>query len=796
MTNHWIDYQNSDVIMVIGANPAENHPLAMKWINRARETRQAKLIVVDPRVSRTAQQADLHVRIRPGTDIAYLGGLIDFAMRNNRFNKDYLVAYTNAAYLIHPDYKFSDGMFSGAGGGEGPVNYDTATWTYQKDDKGNFKTDPTLQDPQTVFQLMKQQYSRYDVRTVCNVTGCSPSDFEKAANLFTGTGLPGKAGNLVYAMGITQSTHGAQNVRATAMLQLLLGNVGIAGGGVNAQRGESNVQGSTDMGILYGNLPGYNPYPQASRNPTLAKYLEMEVPRTSYWANRNKFLISNLKAWWGDKATSANDFAYDYLPKGDGRNHSHIGIFDDMAGGKIKGFFVWGQNPAVAGPNAAGERAALAKLDWLVVVDLFESETAAFWKAPETAARDIKTEVFLLPAAASFEREGSITNSGRWIQWRWQALDPPGEAKRDLWIADRLFKAIRSEYARGGVFPDPIVNLKWDYGDGPDVTKVAVELNGYTTADGKPLLNFTKLAADGSTACGNWIYSGYYNDLEKPPAKSRIKEKEGIGLHAQWGFAWPVNRRVLYNRVSADAAGKPWADDPRWVVKWDGAQWLTRDVPDFGWKNADNSFIPPATSAANPFIMQTEGRGRLFAISGLKDGPFPEHYEPMESPVSNALSKVQNNPAVTIWKSEIGKLARQASPDLPIIATTMRLTEHYQSGVMTRGSPWLAEAQPEMFAEISPTLAEKLDVKNGDMIQVTSARSAISVHALVTRRVAPLLVGGKQVELIALPFHWGFAGTSPGASANDLSPHVGDPNTTIPEYKAFLCNVSAATGVE
>lgn len=793
MTNHWNDYANSDVILAIGANPAENHPLAIKWIDRARERRGAKFIVVDPRYSRTAQHADLYIPLRPGTDVAFLGGMIRYALENGRYNKEYLVNYTNAAYLVDPGYSFQDGYFSGAAEKDGMFTYATATWTYQKDASGQILTDPTLEHPRTVFQLMKEHFRRYDIKTVCSITG-SPEDlYRQACELFTSTWEPGRAGNILYAMGITQSTHGTQNVRSIAILQLLLGNIGIAGGGVNAQRGESNVQGSTDMALMYQDLPGYNPAPTVQNGATLAQYLEKNVPKSGYWANRNKFLISLLKAWWGEHATPANDFAYDFLPKSDGGNHSHIALFEDMAQGKVKGLFLWGQNPAVGGPHAKAERAAMANLDWLVVIDLFETESANFWRAPGIDPTAIRTEVFLLPAAASFEKQGSITNSGRWIQWRYQALKPPGEARPDLWIADRLYKAIRAAYAAdpNAVFPDPILKLNWNYGDGeePDVVKVAVEINGYTVADGKPVANFTKLAADGSTACGNWIYSGYYADLKDPAVKRRQRETAGLGLHPKWGYAWPLNRRILYNRCSADAEGRPW-DEERWLVRWDGEKWETRDVPDFGWKDPSGNPIPPARSAVVPFIMLPEGKGRLFATAGVNDGPFPEHYEPMESPVRNALSPVQHNPAVKVWKSEMGVLAQMASPEFPYIATTFRLTEHWQSGAMTRKSPWLSELQPEVFVEISPSLARKLGIRHGEMVRVSTIRGAIELRALVTERIRPLVIQGREYEIVGMPWHWGYVGLVTGATVNDVTPSVGDPNTTIPEYKAFLCNIT------
>jgi formate dehydrogenase major subunit len=626
MTNHWIDYRNADVLMAIGANTAENHPISMRWVNAARE-KGGKLIAVDPRFTRTAAVADVWAPLRPGTDIAFFGGLINYTLQNGLFAEEYVRNYTNATYLINPDYSFQDGMFSGASDpGPANVKYNKSTWSYQRDKDGNVLTDPTMTDPLCVFQILKKHYERYDIKTVCSITGTPEASFRKVAETYCATGRPGKAGTILYAMGITQHTHGSQNVRAIALLQLLLGNVGIAGGGVNAQRGEANVQGSTDMAMLFNNMPGYLGHPKASLHPTLAAYNRVETPKAGYWTNKPKFLASLLKAYWGDAATPANDFAYDYWPKLDDRNHSHIYMFEQMLAGEIQGMFAWGQNPAVGGPNAKRERAALAKLKWLVAVDIFETETASFWyKAPGVNPANIDTEVFLLPAAISYEKEGSIANSGRWIQWRWKALEPPGQAKSDLWIADKLFKAIRKAYQAGGAFPDPILKMNWAYdGEGdaePDIEKVAIEINGYETATKKPLLNFTRLAADGSTTCGCWIYSGYYNDPHAPPTKSRIPEKQGIGLNPLWAFAWPLNRRILYNRCSSDPAGRPW--DPRApVIWWQNGGWIASDVPDFGWKNADGTFTLPEATANKPFIMLPELQGLLFS-DRLGEGPLP-----------------------------------------------------------------------------------------------------------------------------------------------------------------------------
>lgn len=801
MTNLFPDYKNSDVFLMIGANPAENHPQVMRFAGMAMANRGAKIIVVDPRFTKTAAKAHIYAPIRPGTDIAFLYGMINYAIENNLYFHEYVVNYTNASYLISPDYKFEDGVFSGLVEKDGKFSYDTSSWAYQKDGD-TIRKDPTLQDPLCVFQILKKHASRYDIKTVCSITGTPEDVYRQVCELYCSTGRPDKAGNLLYAMGITQHTYGSQNVRAAAILQLLLGNIGIPGGGVNAQRGESNVQGSTDQAMLYHLFPGYNPSFSAAAHPTLKDYIEKETPKSGYWSNRPKFIISMLKAWFGDKATAENDYCFDWLPKHTGKDHSHLAIFERMAEGKIKGFFAWGQNPAVGGPSTIAAKKALENLEWMVGVDLFETETVSFWKRPGVNPADIKTEVFLLPTAFSYEKEGTVANSSRWIQWRWKAVDPPGEAKSDLWIADRLMKAIKKEYQSGGKFPEPILNITWDYPElpehhgEPDIMAVAREMNGYNVADGSLLDSFAKIKDDGSTACGIWIYAGYmYEDPElKVPASQRRsrEDKSGLGLFPKWSFAWPANRRIVYNRCSADPNGKPW-DPTRVLVAWDGSKWVTNDVPDFSFKDAaTGEFIPPHVSAASPFIMNAEGQARLFAPTGMKDGPLPEHYEPVESPVKNIMSSQQCNPIAVYYKGEFAKIAEMASPDYPYIGTTHRLVEHYQSGAVTRCCPTLAMLMPEMFVTISPTLAAKLGIKPGDMVKVSTIRGEIRCKANVLPIIKPLKVNGKEIEIIGIPWHWGYQGIVTGETANDLTPCVGDANTMIPESKAFLCNIQIA----
>lgn len=787
MTNQYNDIGNSDCVLIIGSNAAENHPISFKWVTRAME-KGAKLIVVDPRFTRSASLADVYAPMRSGTDIAFIGGIINYCLQNKLYHDEYVREYTTSSFLIKPEFSFKDGMFSGYNPAKRA--YDKATWGYQTDAQGNPLRDKTLKDPNCVFQLMKKHYSRYTPEMVERICGTPKEKFLEVAKTYSATGKPGKSGTIMYAMGTTQHTYGSQNVASYAMLQLLLGNTGVAGGGVNALRGESNVQGSTDMALLFHIIPAYMSTPDKAAHPTFKDYIEKETPKAGYWKNKPKFFVSLLKAWWGDNAKKENDFCYSYMPK-KSANYSWIKLFEAMYGGTIKGLLCWGQNPAVSGPHSTLERKALEKLDWMVMVDLWEHETADFWKRPGVNPADIKTEVFLLPASASFEKEGSISNSGRILQWRWKGAEPPGEAKDDLWMINRLMLEVRSLYAkdRKAVYPAPILQLTWDYGkDEPDINKVVKEINGYTVADGKPVVNFTKLADDGSTACGNWIYSGILPEEGKNLMKRRIAEKEGIGLNPEWAFAWPVNRRIIYNRASADPTGKPYNKD-KWLVKWEDGKWVTRDVPDFGWKDATTgAMIPPEKSAAAPFIMLPEGCGRLFA-PGLADGPFPEHYEPYESPVKNALSKTQNDPCAVLTKTDLDKLAGVGSAEFPIIATTYRVTEHWQGGAMTRNLPWLCELMPNVFVEMSKSLAGAKGIKNGEKVTIRTARGKITAIACVTDRFKPFKLNGKMVEEVGLPWHYGYSGIATDDSANVLTPHIGDANTAIPEYKAFLCNI-------
>lgn len=790
--------------MVCGSNAADNHPIAMKWIAKARE-RGAILISVDPRYTRTSSMADIYCKMRSGTDIAFVGGLIHYALEKGRIQKDYIINYTNASFIINKNIDFTDGLFSGYD--QKTRSYDKSTWQYELDSSGNPVRDMTLEHPRCVFQLLKKHYSRYDIDTVCNITGAPKETYIKVCEFFTSTYKADRVATWLYAMGTTQHTNGTQNVRSYALLQLILGNIGLSGGGINALRGESNVQGSTDMCLLFDILPGYLKSP-VRENQTLKQYLEEWTPiavdprSANWWGNYPKYTVSLLKAWYGDNANKDNEFGYQYLPKRS-EDCSHISIFEAMHVGRIKGLFCFGQNPAVGGPNANRERLALEKLDWLVAVDLWETETAQFWKRPGVDPKKINTEVFLLPACSSVEKEGSITNSGRWVQWRYRAVEPIGESKSDLWIIDALYKSIRDEYKEEGIFPDPILKLNWNYGNGsgvdphkePDVHMVAREINGCFTKDktvndrhfkkGDQVPSFSWLQDDGSTCSGNWLYCGSYTGKDKNDNKmARRNQKDAmnnIGIFPEWAWCWPINRRIIYNRASVDLKGKPW-DSSRWVIRWTGpaGKWFGGDVPDGSWS--------PGTK--HPFIMKPDGHGQLWAAT-LVDGPLPEHYEPLESPVPNLLSSQQANPAIKLWHKEVP----QGNPigdrkRYPIVGTTYRVSEHWQAGAMTRNLPWLVELVPDVFAELSRELAELKGIRNGDRVFIETARGKIKAYALVTERFSPFKICNRSVHQIGIIWQFGYSGIAKGDSANILTSHVGDANTMIPEFKAFLCDIN------
>jgi formate dehydrogenase major subunit len=838
MTNHWIDFKNADVILIMGANPAENHPVSFRWIMKAKDA-GAKVICVDPRFTRSAAKADLYAPLRSGTDIAFLGGMINHILQNKLYFEQYVRDYTNAAYLVDPAFKLP-GDLGGLFSGYDPKkrSYDAKAWSFQKNADESIKTDPTLQDPNCVFQLLKKHYGRYTPEMVAKITGTPKETLLEVYKLYASTGTPDKAGTSLYAMGWTQHTVGTQNIRAMSIIQLLLGNMGVAGGGINALRGESNVQGSTDHGLLFHILPGYMPVPSADLKDTAA-YIEKHTPKTkdpqsaNWWGNRNKYLVSYLKAIYGAQATKENDFGYSWLPKLDpGMNGSWLMIFDNMIKGKFKGFFAWGQNPACSGSNSTKVRNALAKLDWMVTVNLFDNETASFWKGPGMDSKKVATEVFFLPAAASFEKEGSITNSGRWAQWRYAAVKPLGQSKPDAEIIHELYQKLKGMYAKeGGALPEQLTNLTWNYGfkraDGTiksvDVHAVAKEINGYflDEVEDKPKLKpgeapppapppwapkkllgkkgelvggFAQLQADGTTSCGCWIFCQSYNEKGNLMARRVKKDPTGLGLFPEWSWCWPVNRRIIYNRASCDPTGKPF-NLKKAVVYWnplaplpDGklGAWVG-DVPDGPWPPMANE-----KDGKKPFIMRADGVAAIFG-AGLKDGPFPEHYEPVECPVpENFLSKQLNNPASKQFNDANVKEDVIASCDVrfPYVGTTYRVTEHWQTGVMTRNTPWLLELQPRQFAEISPDLAKEKGIKNGDIVEVASARGKIDAVAMVTPRIRSLKVGDRTVHTVGLPWCFGWHTPGVGDAANLLTPTAGDANTMIPETKAFMVGIT------
>jgi formate dehydrogenase major subunit len=830
MTNHWIDIRNADVILVMGSNPASNHPISMKWVMKAKE-RGAKLIVVDPRFTQTAAKADVYAAMRSGTDIPFLGGMIKYILDKNLIFTEYVVKYTNASFLVNPDFKGPgelNGLFSGYD--EKTRKYDKKTWSFQMDENGVPKKDPTLQNPQCVYQLLKKQYSRYTLDKVSSITGTPKEKLEEVYKLYASTGKPNRAGTELYAMGWTQHTIGTQNIRAMCIIQLLLGNMGIAGGGINALRGESNVQGSTDQGLLFHILPGYLPTPSAAVT-ALPAYIEKYTPKTkepksvNWWANRPKYITSYLKAIYGDKAKKENDFGYAWLPKIDeGMNASWLMLFDQMHDGKFEGFFAWGQNPACSGANSNKVRQALAKLKWMVNVNLFDNETGSFWNGPGMNPKEVQTEVFLLPACSSVEKEGSLSNSGRWAQWRYKAIDPIGQSKPDSDIMNELFFRVKSLYQKkGGQFPEPITNLTWNYGEKNaqgkvkevNIHNVAKEINGYYLEDvydktatppkllgkkGELCASFVHLQADGSTSCGCWIYSQSYTQKEgkiiNMMARRGKADPTGLGMYPEWSWAWPVNRRIIYNRASVDPQGKPW-DPKRAVVKWDPVKldpaskkpgtWVG-DVP-------DGPAPPMATEKGKlPFIMMATGVGALFG-PGLADGPFPEHYEALECPLEeNSMSKQRVNPTIKLFGGK-ADVFFSCDTRFPFVATTYRVSEHWQTGVMTRHESWQLEMQPQMFVEMSEELAKEKGIENGEKVIVKSGRGEVKAVAIVTNRFKPFKVAGSTVHQVGLPWHFGWqypADGSGGDSANLLTPTVGDANTMIPESKAFMVNVVKA----
>lgn len=810
---------------------AEAHPVGFRWAMKARE-RGAKIIHVDPRFSRTSAMADTHVPIRAGSDIAFLGGLIRHVLETESYFKEYVLAYTNADTIINEQFQDTEdlgGFFSGFDEEFG--TYDATTWMYEGGEIAAsagkrehsaqafsartgagmrtepVKRDPTLQHPRCVLNLLRKHYARYTPEMVERICGISPEQFHEVAETLIANSGRERTTALCYAVGWTQHTAGVQMIRAGAILQLLLGNIGRPGGGVLALRGHATIQGSTDIPTLYDLLPGYLQMPHAREGEfDLKTYIDTGGADKGWWSNFDKYIVSLLKAWFGDAATKENDFGFGYLPKITG-NHSHFPTMIRALDGGLDGIFLMGQNPAVGSMHAGLMRRALATMKWVVVRDLQEIESANFWRdAPEVRdgelrTEDIRTEVFLMPAASHVEKEGSFTQTQRLVQWRDQALEPPGEARSELWFIYHLFKRVQRHYADSTADRDwPIQNLTWDYGEGePDAELVLAEINGYK--DGKPVSGFTELANDGSTACGCWIYSGVYAggvNQARRRDPGDISTPAGIAS-PEWGWAWPANRRILYNRASADPDGKPWSERKRYIW-WDeqAGRWTGYDVPDFpvdkapSYRAHDDAKGMDAISGNEPFMMMSDGRAWLFAPSGLLDGPMPTHYEPLESPLPNPLyPNIHANPAALKWTRKDNPYAEPGDPRYPVVCTTFRLTEHHTAGGMSRWLPWLDELQPEMFAEIDPVLAQARGIEDGGWMTIVSPRAEIVARARVTTRMRPLKIDRATVHQVALPWHWGFGGPDPGGAANDLIMLSGDPNTSIHESKAFVCDVRA-----
>lgn len=846
-TNYQQDLANSDCVLIMGSNMAEAHPVGFRWPLKAKE-KGATLIHVDPRFSRTSALCDVFVQIRAGSDIAFLGGLVNYVLTHDRWFREYVLAFTNASTIIDDQFRGTEdlgGLFSGYRPERGSYDPQAGHWNYDgadakpqtKSEGGQHGThgyglmggaeqhpkprrDPTLQDPNCVLNILKRHFARYTPEAVADVCGCSPAELVRVAELLCANSGRDRTSAVVYAVGWTQHTTGVQIIRTAGILQLLLGNVGRPGGGIAAMRGHSSIQGSTDVSTLYDLLPGYLPQPVADADhETLRGYCEKEGMPTGYWANFPAFTVSLLKAYYGDAATPENEFGFGWLARVDG-DHSHLVTMDRMARGELTGYFLIGQNPAGGGMNAGLQRAGLRKLDWLVVADWFETESAVFWKDDPAGPppSQVKTEVFFLPAAANPEKDGTLTNTQRLLQWHNKAMDPPGDCRSDAWLVYQLGKRLKQLYA-GSTDPKDqgLLALTWDYDfdhpqrlpDGttsriagePDVAKVLREINGYKLDEpgGRRLVKgFSELKADGSTACGCWVYSGVWPEPGRNRADQRDRTPDNP-VEPNWGFAWPHNRRVMYNRASADPEGRPWSERKK-LIWWDETQgrWVGPDEPDFepakppSYRAPDGATGMAAINGDQPFIMKTDGLGWLYAPKGAKDGPLPAHYEPVESPVGNLLYPRQPaSPTVRTFPGPLNKLADTPTAEFPVVACTFRLTEHYLSGPMSRFNSWLNELQPEMFVEMSPELAAERGIANGDWVTVRSARAAIACRALVTRRIRPLAVEGKVVHQVGLPFHWAFAGEVVGGNANDLTALLAEPNVSMHEGKVFTCQVEA-----
>jgi len=811
MTNNWVDIKNANLVLIMGGNAAEAHPCGFKWVTEAKAHNKAKLVVVDPRFTRSAAVADYYAPIRAGTDIAFLGGVINYLLTHDKIQHEYVKAYTDVSFIVRADFGFKDGLFSGYD--EKTHKYDRASWMYELGADGYVKSDPTLKHPRCVFNLMKQHYSRYTPEVVSGITGTPQDQFLNICEMIAECSVPNRVMTIMYALGWTQHSVGSQMIRTAAMVQLLLGNAGMPGGGMNALRGHSNIQGLTDLGLMTDLLPGYLTLPsekEAHYKAYIAKRAQrpLRPNQMSYWQNYPKFHVSLMKAWFGNAATEDNNWCFDWLPKLD-KQHDILQVFDDMYQGTMNGYFCQGFNPLASFPNKRKLTDALSKLKYLVIIDPLATETSEFWRDfgdyNQVDSSKIQTEVFRLPSTCFAEEDGSLVNSGRWLQWHWKGAEPPGAAKADTEIMGSLFLRVRELYKKdGGAFPDPVLNLTWPYliADAPSPDELAREYNGKALTDiidpkdpkkqtvmvkaGEQLDGFAQLQDNGSTACGCWIFSGAWSSKGNMMARRDNSDPSGLGSTLGWGFAWPANRRILYNRASCDPSGKPW-DPKRKVIAWNGQKWAGVDVPDMRPDAAPDEGV-------GPFIMNPEGVARFFAVDKMVEGPFPEHYEPFESPLANNPLHpdnplARNDPGCRVFQGD--REAFGEAKDYPYVATTYRLTEHFH--FWTKHARINAILQPEQFVEIGEELAKEKSVKHGDKIKVRSKRGEIVAVAVVTKRIRSLDIEGKRVHTVGIPIHWGFKGqTKPGYLANTLTPFVGDANTNTPEFKAFLVNVEKA----
>jgi formate dehydrogenase major subunit len=823
----------------MGSNMAEQHPVGFQWVMEAKE-RGAKVLHVDPRFTRTSALSDLHVAIRPGSDIAFLGGIVNYIFEHDAWFHEYVRHFTNGPVRLKPDFGDTEqgsGFFSGWEAGDSAYRIDT--WGYnrstgeatagkseQESDVSGEQAhgahgmdlpggqppdmDETMQDERCILQTVRRHYERYTPAMVAQACGCSEEQFLAVARALCENSGRERTSAICYAVGWTQHTTGVQNIRAASIIQLLLGNIGRPGGGILALRGHANIQGSTDIPTLYNILPSYIPMPHAQDKPGLEKFVTLNGPDTGAWGNLRAYMVSLLKAWWGDAATAENDFCFEYLPRING-DHSHYATMLKMLDGGVRGMFAVGQNPTVGSANAKLQRLALAKLDWLVVRDFSEIETAAFWHdspeidSGELRAEDIATEVFFLPAAAHTEKDGSFTNTQRLLQWHHKAVEPPGDCRSELHWIYHLGSTVRRLLAGSEDPRDrPILELTWDYPlqgpqQEPDAEAVLAEISG-RAADGSFPSSYEELAEDGSTICGSWLHCGIYADGINQAARRR-PGKEQNWVAPEWAWSWPKNTRILYNRASADAEGNPWSERKRYVW-WDAEkeEWTgVGDTPDFPKDKAPdyqpkrNAKAMDAIRGTAPFIVHPDGLGWLYAPTGLVDGPLPTHYEPHESPFENPLYAQQQNPTRQIFPRPENPynptVGESGAHVFPFVMTTYRITEHHTAGGMSRTVPYLSELAPEMFCEVSPALARERGLEHGGWATIVTARQAIEARVLVTERVQPMRVQGRDMHLVGMPYHWGGRGIVKGDSANELLPVVLDNNVHISEYKAATCDI-------